>query len=182
MTIAHNKTPAVNGEKYFSAPVFWTGARSSIPSGSADRGRGQGRAPSQSLSRQAASSHHPTVYPSIKKYPCLDQTSICWPLEEHHYADYFTVNVSCKRDDPSHWIDVLSPSTRGDALREDWGLCLNCHEDSYPFKLCGCPFIKASGWLKLELGQLGDDDAYRPCQALMICYAREGKSSHWNKH
>ena len=63
--LAHNKTPAVNNETYFSLPVSSTGARSSAASapGSADHGRGQGRVPSQSLSWQTGSSHNPSVMP-----------------------------------------------------------------------------------------------------------------------
>ena len=47
--MAHNKTPAVNGEKHSSLPVSSTGARSSAPSGPrpAVHDRGQGRVPSQ---------------------------------------------------------------------------------------------------------------------------------------
>ena len=46
---AHNKTLAVNGETFFSVPVFSSGARSSATSvpRPADHGRGQGRVPSQ---------------------------------------------------------------------------------------------------------------------------------------
>ena len=76
--LAHNKTPAVNGEKYFSLLVSSTGARPSAPLGPrpADHGRGQGRVPSQSLSWQIGSSHHPTVMPiDDSSDPWLDQPS-----------------------------------------------------------------------------------------------------------
>ena len=182
---AHKKTPAVNGEKYFSLPVSSTGARPSATSGPrpADHGRGHGRVPSQSLSWQMGSSHHPTVMPiDDSSDPWLDQTSNCWPLEEHHYAEVFAVSASFKTDDPPLWSGLLSPSTHADALRENRGLCLNCHQDNHSFKHCWHSFIDASGCLNPELGQLGDDDAYRRWQARMICYCRDGKPSRPNKH
>ena len=101
--LAHNKTSAVNGETFFPLPVSSTGARSSAPSGPrpTDHGRGQGRVPSQSLSWQTESSHHPTVMAiGDSSDPWLDHTSNCWPLEEHHYADVFAVSASFKRDYP----------------------------------------------------------------------------------
>ena len=63
------------------------------------------------------------------------------------------------------------------ALRENRGLCLNCHEDNHSFKDCRHPFINASGCLNPELVQLGDDDAYRRWRARMVCYRRDGKSA-----
>ena len=59
--LAHNVTPAVNGEKTFSRPVFWSGAWSSAPSGPrpAGHGRSQVRVPSQTPSWQTGSSHNP---------------------------------------------------------------------------------------------------------------------------
>ena len=61
--------------------------------------------------------------------------------------------------------------------RENRGHCLNYHEDTHSFKKCRHPFIDASGCLKPELGELGDDDAYRRWEARMISYRRDGKSS-----
>ena len=63
--LAHDKTADVSSGTYFSLPVSSTGAWSSAPSGPlpADHGRGQGRMPSQLLSWQAGSRHHPTVMP-----------------------------------------------------------------------------------------------------------------------
>ena len=114
--------------------------------------------------------------------PWLDHTSNCWPLEEHHYAQGFAVSVSFKTDYRPLWSGLLSPSTRADALQENLGLCLNCHEDNHSFKHCRHPFINASGCLNPELGQLGDDDAYQRWQARMVCYRRDGKSHHPNIH
>ena len=48
--------------------------------------------------------------------PWLDHTSNCWPLEEHHYADVFTVKASFRTDDPPLWSGLLSP--RADVLRD----------------------------------------------------------------
>ena len=109
--------------------------------------------------------------------PWTDHTSKCWPLEEHHYAEVFAVCASSKTDDPHLWIALLSPSARAAALRENRGHCLNCHEDTRSFRNCRHPFISASGCLNHELGQLGDDDAYRRWQARMTSYRRDGKSS-----
>ena len=123
--LTHNKTPAVNGEQHFSLPVSSTSARSSAPSGPrpADHGHGQGRVSSQLLSWQKRSSHHPiAISPDDLSDPWLDQTSDCWPLEEHHYAEVFAVSVSFKTDYPLLWSGLLSPSTRADALRENRGL------------------------------------------------------------
>ena len=114
--------------------------------------------------------------------PWLDQTSNCWPLEEHHYAEGFAASALFKTDDPPLWSGLLSPFARADALRENRGLCLNCHEDNHSFKHCRHSFINASGCLNPELGQLGDDDAYRRWQVRMICYRREGKPPRPNNH
>ena len=160
--LVNNKTPAVNGETFCSLPVSSTGARSSAPSGPrpAAHGRGQGRVPSQSLSWQTGSSHHSTAMPiDDSSDPWLDHISNCWPLEEHHYAEVFAVKASYKADDPPLWSGLLSP--RADALRENRGLCLNCHEDNRCFKHCRHPFFTASDCLNPELGQLGDDGAHR---------------------
>ena len=78
--IAHNKIPAVNGEKMFSLPVSSTGARSSTPAGSGRAGHecGHGRGLSQSPSWQTGSSRNPMVM-SIDDPtdPWLDHTSNC---------------------------------------------------------------------------------------------------------
>ena len=169
--LTHNKTPAVNGEKHFSLPVSSTGARFPAPSGPrpADHGRGQDRVPSQSLSWQTGSSHHPTAMPiGDSSDPWLDQTSNCGPLEEHHGAEVFAVSASFETDYPPLRSSLLSPSTRSDALRANRGLCLNLYEANHSFKHCRHPFINASGCLNPEFGQLGDDDAYRRWQARMV--------------
>ena len=182
---AHNKTPAINGAKYFSRPVSSSGARTSAPTEPrpAAHARGQGRVPSQSPSWLTGSSHNPIFMPvNDPTDPWLDQTSNCWPLEEHHYAEVFAVSNSFKTDDPPLWSGLLSPSARADALRHNRGHCLNCHEDSHSFRNCRHPFINASGCLNPELGQLGDDDAYRRWQARMTSYRRDGKSSRTNNN
>ena len=152
--LAHNNTPAVNG-KIFSLPVSSTGAWSFSPSGPrpADHGRGQGRVSSQSRSWQTGYSYHPTVMPTDDSSdPWLDHTSNCRPLEEHHYTECFAVSASFKTDDRPPWSGLLSPSTRGDALRENRGICLNYHETSHSFKHCRHPFVNASGCLNPKLG------------------------------
>ena len=89
----------------------------------------------------------------------------------------FAVCASFETDDPLLWRALLSPSTCAAALREYRGHCLNCHEDTHCFRNCRHLFINASGCLNPELGQLGDDDAYRRWQARMTSYRRDGKSS-----
>ena len=93
------------------------------------------------------------------------------------YAEVFAVCASFRTDDPPLWSALLSPSARAAALRENRGHCLNCHEDTHSFRNCRHPFINASGCLNPELGQLGDDDAYRRWQARMTSYRRDGTSS-----
>ena len=109
--------------------------------------------------------------------PWTDNTSKCWPLEEHHYAEVFAVCASFETDGPPLWSALLSRSARAAALRENRGHCLNCHEDTHSFRNCRHPFINASGCLNPELGQLGDDDVYRRWQARMTSYRRDGRSS-----
>ena len=97
--------------------------------------------------------------------------------DRHHYAEVFAVCASFETDDPPLWSALLSPSARAAALRENRWLCLNCHEDTHSFRNCRRPFINANGCLNPELGQLGDDDAYRRWQARMTSYRRDGRSS-----
>ena len=166
---------------FFFFPCFFGGTRSSAPSGPrpVNDGRDQGRLPSQLLSWQTGSSHHPTVIPiDNSSNPWLDHTSNCWPLEEHHCADGFAVSALFNTDDPPLWSGLLSP--RPDALRENLGRCPNCHEDNHFFKHCRYHFIYASGCLNPELGQLGDDDAHRREQTFMVCYRRDKTFSHPN--
>ena len=85
--ISNNKTPAINGENIFSLPVPWSGVRSTAPSGPrpADRGRGHGRVSSQKPSWQMGSGNNPLVMSVIDTADSwTDNTSKCWPLEEHH--------------------------------------------------------------------------------------------------
>ena len=106
------KTPAVNGERFFSLPVSSSGVRPPAPSGPrpAGHGRGQSRGPSQTPSWQRGSSNNPIVMPVIDHTdPWTDKTSRCWPLEEHHYAEVFAVSASFKTDDPPLWSALLSP-------------------------------------------------------------------------
>ena len=65
--LSNNKTPAVNGERFFSLPVSSSGVRSPALSGPrpAGHGRGQGRGPSQTPSWQMGSSNNPIVMPVI---------------------------------------------------------------------------------------------------------------------
>ena len=176
----HNKTPAVNGEKQFSPPVSSTGTRSSALSGPrpAVHGRGQGRVPSQSPSWQTGSSHNP-IDMSItdSTAPWLDKMPNCWPLEEQHCAEGFTVCASFKTDDPRLWSGLLTPSARAAALRENRDHCLNCHGDTHSLRNCRHPFISASGCLNPELSQLGDDDVFRRWRARVVSYHRDGRSS-----
>ena len=78
--------------------------------------------------------------------PWLDNTSNCWPLQEHYYAECFAVIASFKTDDSPLWSGLLSPLD--DALRENRGLCLNCQEGNHSFKHCRHRFITASGFLE----------------------------------
>ena len=48
---------------------------------------------------------------------------------------------------------------------------------THSFRNCRHPFINASGCLNPELGQRGDDDAYRRWQARMTSHRRDGTSS-----
>ena len=81
-------------------------------------------------------------------------------------------------EDTPLWSVLLSPSARAAAaLREKRGHCLYCNEDTHSFRNSRHPFINASGCLNPELGQLGDDDAYRRWQARMTSYRRDGTSS-----
>ena len=129
------------------------------------------------------SSNNPIVMSVIDPAdPWTDNASKCWLLEEHHYAEVFAVCASFETDDPPLWSALLSPSTRAAALRENRGHCLNCHEDTHSFRNCRHPFINASGCLNPELGQLGDDDAYRRWQARMTSYRRDGKSYRAHNH
>ena len=63
------------------------------------------------------------------------------------------------------------------AMRENRCHCLNCHEDTHYLRNCRHPFINASGCINPELGQLGDDDAFRRWQERMVSYRRDGTSS-----
>ena len=89
----------------------------------------------------------------------------------------FAVCASFWTDDPPLRRALLSPSVCAAALRENQGHRLNCHEDTQSFRNCRHTIIDASGCLNPELGQLGDDDAYRRWQARMTSYRRDGTSS-----
>ena len=182
--LSNNKTPAINGEFFFSLPLSSSGVRSSAPSGPRPAGHecGQGRLPSQTPSWQIGSSNNPIVTSVIDPADrWTDNTSKCWPLEEHHYAEVFAVCASFETDDPPLWSALLSPSARAAALRENRGHCLNCHEDTHSFRNCRHPFINASGCLNPELGQFDNDDAYRRWQARMTSYRRGNSRSHPKK-
>ena len=139
--------------------------------------------PSQTPSWQMGSSNNPIVMSVIDSAdPWTDNTSKCWPLEEHHYAEGFAVCASFETDDPPLWSALLSPSARAAALRENRGHCLNCHEDTHSFRNCRHPFINASGCLNPELGQFDNDDAYRRWQARMTSYRGGNSRSHQNKN
>ena len=124
------------------------------------------------------SSNNPIVMSVIDSAdPWTDNTSKCWPLEEHHYAEVFAVCASFETDDPPLWSALLSPSARAAALQENRGHCLNCHDNTHSFRNCRHPFNNASSCWNPELGQLGEGDAYKRCQARMNRYRRDGKSS-----
>ena len=130
--LAHNKTPAVNGEKHISLHVSWTGSWSTAPSGPrpAVHGRGQRRVPSESPSWHTGSSHNPIVMSIADSTdPWLDKMFNCWPLplEEQHYAEVFAVSASFKTDDPPLWSGLLTSSARAEAIRENRAHCINCH-------------------------------------------------------
>ena len=164
---AKHKTPALNGDISCSLPVCSSGARASAPSGPrlAGHGRSQGRVLSQTPSWQTGSSYNPIVMSvNDPTDPWTDHTSKCWPLEEHQYLEVFAVCASFKTDDPPLWSALLSPSAPAAALREHRRHCLNWREDTQSFRNCRHPFINVTGCLNPELGQLGDDDAYRRWQ------------------
>ena len=120
--LSNNKTPSINGEKKMSLPVSSSEVRSSVPPGPRPAGhwRGQGRVPSQTPSWKMGSSNNPTFMSVIDPAdPWTDDTSKCWPLEEHHYAEVFAVCASFETDDPPLWNTHLSPSARAAALREN---------------------------------------------------------------
>ena len=78
------------GDFFFSLLVSSSGVRSSAPSGPrpAGHGRGQGRVQSQTPSWQMGSSNNPIVMSVIDPAdPWTDNTSKCWPLEEHNHAE-----------------------------------------------------------------------------------------------
>ena len=108
--------------------------------------------------------------------PWTDHTSKSWPRRTS-LCGGFAVCASFKTDVPPLRSALLSPSARAAALRENLGHGLNCHEDTHSFPNCRHPFINASGCLDFEVGQLGDDDAYRRWQARMTSYRRDGTSS-----
>ena len=92
--LSNNKTPAINGDNFFSLPVSSSGVRSSAPSGPwpAFHGRGQGRVPSQRPSWQTGSINNAIVMSvNDPTDPWTDNTSKCWPLEERHDAEVFAV-------------------------------------------------------------------------------------------
>ena len=123
-TLANNKTPAINGELFFSLPTL-SGVRSSTPSGPrpAGNGRGQCRTPSQSPAWQTGSCNSPVVG-NISKYipgctdTSLDTSSDCWHVDEHHFAEIFAACSSIQTNDPLLWIGVLTITARAAALRE----------------------------------------------------------------
>ena len=161
--LSNNETPAVNGDNFFSLPVSSSGVRPSAPSGPrpAGHGHGLGRVPSQTPSWQTGSSNNPIVVSvNDPTDPWTDHTSKSWPRRTS-LCGGFAVCASFKTDVPPLRSALLSPSARAGALRENRGHCLNCHEDSHYFRNCRHSFINASGRFNPELGQLGDDDAYR---------------------
>ena len=158
--ISNNKTPAVNGDNFFSLPASSSGVRSSAPSGPrpAGHGRGQGWVPSQTTSRWTGSSNNPIVMSvNDPTDPWTDNTSKWRPLEEHYYAEVFAVCASFRTDDPPPWSALLSPFARAAALRGNRGHSLNCHQDTHSFRICRHPSMNTSCRLNPELGQLGDD-------------------------
>ena len=146
-TLSSNKTPSINGEKYFCLPASSKGVRSSAPSGPcpSSTGRGQARALPQSPAWQTGSCNNPhrvNVHKSIPDCfdPWLDTASNFWPLEEHHYAEVHAVCMSIQTEDALLRSSLLSSSARAAALSETRGRCLNCHEDSHSLRQCRHPF------------------------------------------
>ena len=101
--------------------------------------------------------------------------SNCWPLEAHHYAEYFAVSALFKTDDvPSGSASSRPPPAR---LPPEKTGGIASIEDIHSFRNSRHPFIIASGCLNPELGQLGEDDAFRWRQARITSYRRDGRSS-----
>lgn len=91
--MAHNNTPAVNGETNVFRPVSSTGKRSYALSEPrpASHGRGQGLVPSESPSWQTEASHDPIDLPvDGLADPWLGNSYNCWPLAEH-YAEVYVI-------------------------------------------------------------------------------------------
>ena len=180
--LADNKTPAINGEKFYSLPSTSSAGQFSASSSAspAARGHGQGRAPLQSSAWATGSKRNPVIMNVSDASNNVDDpwaTSSSyshWPLA--HCDEVCAVSGSFTTDDPPLWSGLLSPPARAAALRENQGRCLNCHETSHSFKQCQHPFINASGCINPELGQLGDNgDAYRRWQDRMLRYRRGNK-------
>ena len=178
--LPNNKAPAVNGNDFPSLPVLSSGVRSSAPAGPWPAGhvRGRGRMPSQTPSWQTGSSNNPIVMSvNDPTDPSTHHTSKCLPLEEHHYTELFAVCAPIETDDSPPWSALLSPSTRAAVLPENRRYWLNFHEDTYSFRNCRRPFINGSGCLNPELGQLGDEYAYKRWHARITSHRRDGTSS-----
>ena len=93
--------------------------------------------PPQSPSWQKGLSHNPIVVSITDSTdPRLDTMSNCWLLEEEHYANDFAVSDSFTTDDPYFRSGLPTPSARPVALRQNRGLCLNCHEDTQSLRNC----------------------------------------------
>ena len=92
--------------------------------------------------------------------------------------EFCAVSGSFSPDDPPLWIDLLSPTARAAALRENQGPCLDCHETSHYFEQC-----KHSLLLKLAGAQSPTlvssettDGAYRHRQERMLRCRRGNKT------
>ena len=170
--LSNNKTPAINGEKMFSLPLSSSGMRSSAPSGPVPPV--MGAATADCRPRRL----HGRWGRAIIQLSCLGMTTRpnAGPSKSIIMRRFLPFALRLK---PATLLSgaPFSRPPHAAALRENRGHCLNCHEDTHSFRNCRHPFINASGCLNPELGQLGDDNAYRRWQARMTTYRRDGTSS-----
>ena len=158
---ATNKTPAINGEIFFSftSPGGHTTLSSSPPSSASTQ---------QTRSRNSNHAHQGTarnlyimpVASAASAGGDVDPLTVHynnWPLE--HFREVFSVSHTFSTSDPPLWCPLLTTAARLEALRVHSGQCLNCRGRDYSVKTCRSSFINSMGVLNPVLGRL-DDGGY----------------------